>query len=90
MDKVLKLWDTNTLQVVEEYPLEHKIYSHHISTLSPVPGRSLMALALDNGDIRLVDINSGSQTHTIKAHIHGHCGSVQWSSNRPGILASSG
>lgn len=90
MDEKFKVWDTNSLEVVDEYALRHKIYSHHISTLNASSTKTLIALALDNGEIRFIDLNSGSFTHTLKAHSHGYCGSVQWSPANPNLLASSG
>lgn len=47
---------------------------------------TIVALALDNGQVRLVDINSGSYTHTLKAHLNGYCVGVQWSPIDQNIL----
>lgn len=75
--------------MVDEYSLRHKIYSHHISTAQS-SSRTLVALALDNGQVRFVDLNSGACTHTFKAHTHGYCVCVQWSPSDSNILASAG
>jgi DNA excision repair protein ERCC-8 len=90
MDQKFKVWDTNSLAVVDEYALNHKIYNHNISTLMSNSAKTLIALALDNGQIRLIDLNSGSFSHTLKAHSHGYCVCVQWSPYDPNILASGG
>lgn len=52
--------------------------------------RSLIALALDNGQIRFVDLISGSCTHTLKAHTHGYCVAVRWSPYNSNFLVSAG
>lgn len=52
--------------------------------------KTLIALALDNGQVRFIDLNSGSYTHTLKAHAHGYCVCVQWSPYDTNILASAG
>ena len=44
-------------KVVDEYNLRHKIFNHHISLLMSTNSKTSIALALDNGHIRLVDIN---------------------------------
>lgn len=90
MDQKFKIWDTNSLQVVEEFSFGKKIYCHHMSTRNASSAKALVALALDNGDIRFVDINSGASTHTIKAHANGYCSCVQWSPSNSDILASAG
>ncbi len=51
---------------------------------------SVIAVGLDNGQVRLIDINSGSYTHTLKAHVNGYCNSVQWSPIDKNILVSGG
>lgn len=90
MDQRFKVWDTNSLQVADEYNLKHKVYNHHSSLIGTCTSRSLIALALDNGQVRLIDLNSGSFTHTIKAHPQGYCVCVQWSPCNPNVLASGG
>jgi WD40 repeat protein len=74
--------------VVDQYHMKSKIYSHHSSPLVASNSASLIALALENGQLRLVDLNSGSSTHTIKAHFGASCYCVQWSPLHENILAS--
>jgi DNA excision repair protein ERCC-8 len=90
MDSKFKVWDTNSLQVVDQYDLNHKIYSHNLSILMSSETKTLIALALDNGQVRFVDLNSGSFTHTLKAHPNSYCVCVQWSPYDPNILSSAG
>ena len=90
MDQKFKVWDTNSLSVVDEYNLKQKIYSHHTSISMASTDKTLIALALDNGQVRFIDLNCGSFTHTLKAHNHGHCVAVQWSPIDSNILASAG
>lgn len=73
-------------KVADEYLIKHKIYSHHISTQNS----NLVALALDNGQVRFIDLNNGSAIHMIKAHSQGYCVSVQWSPSNSNILATAG
>lgn len=90
MDKKFKVWDTANMVVVDDYNLEQKIYNHHASAIGSSVEKNVIALALDDGQIRLIDIDSGSFTHTLKAHTNGHCVSAQWSPTEPHILASAG
>lgn len=76
--------------MVDEYSFKHKIYNHNVSSLNAGSAKTLIALALDNGQIRFVDLNSGSHTHTLKAHSHGYCVCVQWSPYDPNVLISAG
>ena len=77
-------------KMVDEYRLKHKIYSHNISMVASCNAKSLVALALDNGQVRFIDLNSGAYTHTLKAHPQGYCVCVQWSPLDPNVLASGG
>ena len=51
---------------------------------------TLIALALDNGQVRFIDLNSGSFTHTLKAHHQSYCVCVQWSPYDLNKLVSAG
>ena len=79
-----------TFKVVDEYDLTVKIYSHHMSLAMATDAKNLVALALKNGQIRFIDLNSGSFTHTIKAHPNSYCVCVQWSPYDSNILSSAG
>jgi DNA excision repair protein ERCC-8 len=68
--------------------LKQKIYSHNISSVGNCS--NLVSLGLDNGQIRFIDLNSGSFTHTIKAHPSNQCLCVEWSPNRENVVASAG
>ena len=84
MDRKMKVW--NTLQVVDEYSFDQKVYQLHSSALKS----TLVAIALDNGHIRLCDLNSGSSIHTVKAHHQCGCMAVQWSPLDSNVIASAG
>ena len=45
---------------------------------------------MENGQVRFIDINSGSYTHTLKAHHQSYCVCVQWSPTDENILCSAG
>jgi DNA excision repair protein ERCC-8 len=77
-------------KVVDEYNLKHKIYNHNLSHLTTSSSKTLIALALDNGQVRFIDISSGSFTHTLKAHHQSNCVCVQWSPTDENILCSAG
>ena len=53
----------SNFKVVDEYTLKHKIYNHHISMIMSTCSSTIIALALDNGQVRFIDLNSGSFTH---------------------------
>ena len=75
---------------MDEYNLKHKIYNHSLSLMMSSSSKTLIALALNNGEVRFVDLNSGSFTHTLKAHPNSYCVCVQWSPYDSNILASAG
>jgi DNA excision repair protein ERCC-8 len=103
MDKTLKIWDANRLkvglsvdrasankhsfQMVDQYKFDNFAYSMHMpSTLDS----SMIAVAHRNGDVRLIDMRSGSDSHLIHAHRGRGICLVKWFQNSSHLLASAG
>lgn len=86
-DKVLKVWDTNTLVPADEYEFSSIIYCH---AMSPVATKHcLISVACQSSTLKLVDLKSGSATHTLKGHkMAVLC--TKWSTSDEFVLASGG
>lgn len=83
-DHHLKLYATETLQPSADFDLESIIYTH---ALSPIAAHLLVACGTQLPVVRLVDLRSGSKTHSLAGH-HGAILSVCWSPTIEHILAS--
>ncbi|XP_064625458.1 DNA excision repair protein ERCC-8-like [Lineus longissimus] len=84
-DKCLKIWDTNQMKPAEKLDLDWLIYSHDMSPTSVL--HSLVAVSGQHSKIVLVDLRTGSKTHTLKGH-NGRVYCVRWSPKDDFILAS--
>ncbi|PBP22271.1 WD repeat protein [Diplocarpon rosae] len=85
-DHHLKLYATDTMTVSADFDLNSIIYTH---ALSPIASHLLVACATQHPAVRLVDLRSGSSTHSLAGH-HGALLSLSWSPTRENILASGG
>lgn len=86
-DKLLKIWDTNNLVVADNYEFKGIVYCHHLSTVARQ--HSLIAVGCDGSSLRLIDMKSGSATHSLKGHRRAiQC--IQWSPKDEFLLASGG
>jgi len=85
-DHHLKLYATETLGVSADFDLNSVVYSH---ALSPIASHLLVACATQNPTVRLVDLRSGSSTHSLAGH-NGALLSVSWNPVIEHILASGG
>ncbi|XP_033737189.1 DNA excision repair protein ERCC-8-like [Pecten maximus] len=86
-DKLLKVWDTNTLVPADEFEFSGIIYCHAMSSVATK--HCLISVACQSSTLKLVDLKSGSATHTLK----GHKTSVlctKWSTRDEFIVASGG
>jgi DNA excision repair protein ERCC-8 len=83
-DHSLKLYSTETLTASASFDLESIVYTH---ALSPIAAHLLVACATQHPAVRLVDLRSGSSTHSLAGH-HGAVLSVAWSPTNEYILAS--
>lgn len=85
-DHHLKLYGTETLQVSADFDLNSIVYTH---ALSPIADHLLVACATQHPAVRLVDLRSGSNTHSLAGH-HGALLSMAWSPTLEHVLASGG
>lgn len=82
-DHHLKLYATESLVVSADFDLGSIVYTHAISL------GLLVACATQHPAVRLVDLRSGSSTHSLAGH-HGALLSVSWSPTIEHVLASGG
>jgi DNA excision repair protein ERCC-8 len=77
-DGALVVWDTEAMQPVAQWqPFPSSISSFHLSQ-SIGPSESLLVVASkDDAAIKLVDIRTGSASHTLTGHVRGVT-AVQW------------
>ena len=85
VDRTLRVWDTNAIQVVENFQLEGIIYQHQM----PVNARKhcLVATACEDSRVYLCDLKSGSAIHILKGHSKAVV-SVAWSPRNEFFLAT--
>ncbi|KAI5007509.1 hypothetical protein ZWY2020_051605 [Hordeum vulgare] len=86
-DNYVKVWDTNSTQVVMDFKMPGKVYS---AAMSPI-ATTHMLIATGSADVqvRLCDIASGAFTHTLSGH-HDGIMSLEWSTSSEWILISGG
>eukprot|EP00752_Nemacystus_decipiens_P004205 g3843.t1 len=66
MDGVVKLWDTNTLDVALEFDFKDKVFT---AAMSASTGQNhLIAVGSDSPQARLCDIRSGAFAHALTGH----------------------
>lgn len=83
-DHFLKLCSTDTLAVSASFDLDSVVYSH---ALSPIASHLLVACATQHTIVKLVDLKSGANAHSLAGH-QGALLSVSWSPSKEHILAS--
>lgn len=86
-DHTLKLYSSETMSSSVTFSLDCVIYSHSIS---PIARHLLVACATQHPAVRLVDLRSGANTHSLAGHGGGAVLSVAWSPKHEFILASGG
>ncbi|XP_045157831.2 DNA excision repair protein ERCC-8-like [Mercenaria mercenaria] len=86
-DKLLKIWDTNRLKPADQYEFSGVVCNHHMSPIATK--HCLIAVATQSSSVKLVDLKSGSSTHSLKGHNKGVF-NVKWSPYHEFILASAG
>lgn len=78
-DYSVKVWDTNTLQVAQSFALGYPV---HAVNMSPCANsHQLVATATEENHIRLCDLVSGGQSHTLMGHT-GPVWSLQWAPDK--------
>lgn len=90
-DHTVKVWDTNTLEVVHSFDLNNRVYAIDVngSQTNQFSSQALIASASDQPFIRLLDIRSASSAHTLSGH-KGKTLVVAWHPQNSYILASGG
>ena len=73
--------------MVDEYQFENFAY---VAQMPLTSNTSTVALAQDNGDIRFIDIRSGSSSHVIHAHRGKGVCILKWFHQNPHLLATGG
>eukprot|EP01135_Chromosphaera_perkinsii_P010096 Nk52_evm21s2011 gene=Nk52_evmTU21s2011 len=88
-DKVLKVWDTNEMVPVTEFPMFSQIYHHSQSLASATP--FLVAVGTRAQCVYLVDLRSGANSHRLNGHGEGGgVPGVCWSPTDENLLATGG
>ncbi|RWW84877.1 hypothetical protein BHE74_00006492 [Ensete ventricosum] len=84
-DHFVKVWDTNTTQVVMDFKMPGKVYGTAMSSIA----KAHMLIAAGSADVqvRLCDIASGAFTHTLSGHRVG--GPQYRSAGRPIVARTS-
>ncbi|KAF2749260.1 WD40 repeat-like protein [Sporormia fimetaria CBS 119925] len=83
-DHTVKLYNSETLRCSASFDLNSVVYN---IALSPVASHLLVACATQSPFVRLVDLRSGSASHSLTGH-SGSVLTVAWSPTREHILAS--
>lgn len=86
-DHYVKVWDTNTTQVVMDFKMPGKVYGTAMSSVAST--HMLIAAGSEDVQVRLCDIASGAFTHTLSGHRDGIM-SLEWSASSEYILMTGG
>ncbi len=85
-DHTLKLFSSETLKASASFDLGSIVYSHAVSSIA---SHLLVACASQHPAVRLVDLRSGSSTHSLAGH-SGTVLAVAWHPKDENVLASGG
>ena len=83
-DHTLKLFDSETLTASASFDIGYTVYSHATSTIA---SHLLVACASQHPAVRLVDLRSGANTHSLSGH-SGSVLSVAWHPKQENVLGS--
>lgn len=86
-DHDVKVWDTNTTQVVMDFKMPGKVYGTAMSSVATT--HMLIAVGSADVQVRLCDIASGAFTHTLSGHRDGVM-TLEWSTSSEWILVTGG
>ncbi|XP_039125945.1 WD repeat-containing protein ATCSA-1-like [Dioscorea cayenensis subsp. rotundata] len=87
LDHHVKVWDTNSVQVVMDFKMPGKVYGMAMSAIATT--HMLIAAGSEDVQVRLCDIASGAFTHTLSGHRDGVM-SLEWSASSEWILMTGG
>lgn len=87
-DKSVQVWDTNEMTAVDKFKFKGHVYD---AALSARGGKTshLIAAAISDHLVKLCDMKSGSDTHTLRGHTAA-VNSVVWSNRNAYALISGG
>ena len=90
-DHKVKVWDTNELTPVHDFDISNRVYSFDTCGHAPNSNlvNALVAVASDQPFLRLLDIRTSGNVHTVLGH-KGKTLCVKWHPLDPYILASGG
>ncbi|WCJ35553.1 Transducin/WD40 repeat-like superfamily protein [Euphorbia peplus] len=86
-DHYVKVWDTNSTQLVMDFKLPGKVYRTAMSPLAT--SHMLIAAGTEDVQVRLCDIASGAFAHTLSGHRDGVM-AVEWSTSSEWVLVTGG
>ncbi|CAN0905695.1 WD repeat-containing protein ATCSA-1 [Linum grandiflorum] len=86
-DHYIKVWDTNSTQVVMNFKMPGKVYRTAMSPLAT--SHMLIAAGTEDVQVRLCDIASGAFAHTLSGHRDGVM-TVEWSTSSEWVLVTGG
>ncbi|RPB12099.1 WD40 repeat-like protein [Morchella conica CCBAS932] len=86
-DKTVKAWDTNAMEYVTEFNLEEIVYS---AVMAPKSFHTMVAVSSQFPAVRLLDLNTGGNIHSLVGHIGAGTLGINWSPRDEYILASGG
>lgn len=86
-DHHIKVWDTNTTQVVMNFKMPGKVYRTAMSTVAT--SHMLIAAGTEDVQVRLCDISSGAFAHTLSGHRDGVM-TVEWATSSEWVLITGG
>ncbi|KAK4779370.1 hypothetical protein SAY86_006898 [Trapa natans] len=86
-DNSIKVWDTNTTQMVMNFKMPGKVYTTAMSPLAT--SHMLIAAGTEDVQVRLCDIASGAFAHTLSGH-HDGVMTAQWSASNEWVLITGG
>ncbi|XP_037493669.1 WD repeat-containing protein ATCSA-1 [Jatropha curcas] len=86
-DHYIKVWDTNSTQVVMHFKMPGRVYRTAMSPLAT--SHMLIAAGTEDVQVRLCDIASGAFAHTLSGH-RASVMSVEWSTSSEWILVTGG
>ncbi|XP_010999875.1 PREDICTED: DNA excision repair protein ERCC-8 isoform X2 [Populus euphratica] len=81
-DHYIKVWDTNSTQMVINFKMPGKVYRTAMSPLAT--SHMLIAAGTEDVQVRLCDIASGAFAHTLSGH------RVEWSTSSEWVLVTGG
>ena len=87
-DKSVKVWDTNEMIAVDTFTFAGHVYDVDLSRRSGKTS-NLIAVGLSTNQIKLCDMNSGSQSHTLRGHT-APVNCITWSNRNSYALISAG